>query len=287
MNYLERTNQALDFIETGLRDELSGGEVAYNTAFSRFHFHRIFLALTGQTIKEYITARRMTEAARELIESRKPIIDIALDYQFETQESFTRAFNRYFGTSPGRYRKNAVHLDGLYQSPLRLSAQGPCGKDTFFFAGTVEKAPFTVAGLSQRCSTTKLDNGLIDLWKQLSLRGNELQQKTASAHGYGVCLFDDSCRNHEFDYLAGVEIAAGSHIPEGFQSCTITHQHYAVFTVRGIHNIVPAYRYFFGTWLKQNDVAWENAPDFEYYDERYDTQHPFESELDLYLPISG
>ncbi|UYO99245.1 helix-turn-helix transcriptional regulator [Oceanotoga sp. DSM 15011] len=75
-----------------------------------YHFHRIFNELTGETLKSYIRKRRLTEASKDLLNCNNSIIDIAFDYGFESQESFTRAFKKVFKVTPGKYRKRIITL---------------------------------------------------------------------------------------------------------------------------------------------------------------------------------
>lgn len=98
-------NQAIDYIENNLTEAISLETISAAAGYSLFHFSRLFLELIGQTPGEYLRKRRLSEAACELVNSRKCILDIALDYQFQSQEAFTRSFKRLFRTSPGAYRK--------------------------------------------------------------------------------------------------------------------------------------------------------------------------------------
>ena len=101
----ELINRALDYIEDNLTRAMTPDHIAAVAGYSRYHFGRLFRAMTGQRLAEYVRRRRLCEAARELLLSRQRILDIALDYQFESQEAFTRAFKKEFGTSPGLYRR--------------------------------------------------------------------------------------------------------------------------------------------------------------------------------------
>jgi len=285
MDYLDRTNQALDFIESSLKDEITTGDVAFNCAFSLFHFHRIFLAITGQTIKEYIRKRRLTEAARELVESEKPIIDIALDFQFEAQESFTKAFKKYFGITPGRYRRGGMHFDRLYQHCLTLGEDRTAGSDSFFFAQIALLPAFMVVGMRRRCTSAASDNGIPEFWNTLKSLESEIGNMADPAHRYGICMPVESGGAHDFDYVAAVRVTSIDRLPAGMEGIHIDEQKYAVFTAKGVQNIIPLYGYISGRWIRENDYSWAKAPDFEFYDRRFDPDRPFESEVDIYIPV--
>lgn len=105
MEYIHPINRAIDYIEANLTQEIDLSEVAAVAGYSPFHFGRLFRAMTGETPGGYIRKRRLSEAARQLLASKRRILDIALDHQFGSQAAFTRAFRAAFGISPGAYRK--------------------------------------------------------------------------------------------------------------------------------------------------------------------------------------
>lgn len=90
MNNYERVQKSVDFMEEHLKEPVTLDEIAWVTCFSLPHFYRLFNALAGRTIKDYLRLRRLSEAAKEVASTGRSILDIALDYQFQSQESFTR-----------------------------------------------------------------------------------------------------------------------------------------------------------------------------------------------------
>ena len=105
MNSYERVQSAIDYIENHLTESIPLESVARAACFSLPHFYRIFHALVGHSIKEYIRKRRLSEAAIRIATTPESLIQICFDYQFNSQESFTRAFQSMFGITPGRFRK--------------------------------------------------------------------------------------------------------------------------------------------------------------------------------------
>jgi AraC family transcriptional regulator len=105
MEYIHPINCAIDYIEANLTQEIDLSEVAAAAGYSLFHLSRLFRAMTGETPGGYIRKRRLSEAACQLLTSKRRILDIALDHQFGSQAAFTRAFRAAFGISPGAYRK--------------------------------------------------------------------------------------------------------------------------------------------------------------------------------------
>jgi len=105
-DYEQRIGRVLVRISEELESELTPTSLARTAAFSSHHFQRIFHAVTGRTLGEYIRGQRLNRAAKELRETKTPIMHIAGSAGYETQESFTRAFARRFGTSPAAFRRS-------------------------------------------------------------------------------------------------------------------------------------------------------------------------------------
>src|SRR5690625_2931570 len=93
------------YVEENLHEPLKLEDIAKQVGFSKFHFHRIFQSLIGMTVIEYIRMRRLANASAALLYTSERILDIALYYQFESQESFTRAFKVIYKLPPGQYRR--------------------------------------------------------------------------------------------------------------------------------------------------------------------------------------
>ena len=105
MNFeLETIKKVVDYIEENLNDELNLDKIAEKAGYSKFHLHRIFSKIVGETIHKYIQKRRLTEAARKLVYTDESIIDIALISGYESQQAFTLAFKKMYKSSPQMYR---------------------------------------------------------------------------------------------------------------------------------------------------------------------------------------
>ena len=105
MRYDDRIQHSVDYIDTHLMEDINLDEVAACSGYSLSHFHRVFPAITGFTLKEFVRNKRLAAAARRLVDGRERILDIALDCGFESQEVFTRAFTALYGLTPGSFRE--------------------------------------------------------------------------------------------------------------------------------------------------------------------------------------
>ena len=105
--YLARINRALDHIDANLGGALTLDELADAACFSRFHFHRLFSALVGETLADYIRRVRLQRAAARLTQCPKDsITTVALDCGFSSPSVFARAFRERFGVSASDWRRS-------------------------------------------------------------------------------------------------------------------------------------------------------------------------------------
>lgn len=110
---VESTHRAVEYIESNLHNDISVGQVADEVGYSLFHFIRTFNRLVHHTPYDYLMRRRLSEAANVLTISQQRIIDIAQDFCFESQESFSRAFKKMFYLQPSQWREQKP--DGIWQ----------------------------------------------------------------------------------------------------------------------------------------------------------------------------
>ncbi len=96
---------AIDYIESHLHEKPDLEAIAEVLHYSKYHLHRMFKGTVGLTIQTYAQRRRLTEAAKLLVFSDKPILEIALTAGYESQQSFTDSFRAMYKKAPNRYRE--------------------------------------------------------------------------------------------------------------------------------------------------------------------------------------
>ena len=101
-------------------DASSLDEVADEMGFSKFYLNRVFQEYVQTTIYQYILERRLTEAARQLIDTDDPIVDVAYDAGYQSQQAFTSAFSTIYLCTPMKYRMRQQF------TPLRKPYQAQC-----------------------------------------------------------------------------------------------------------------------------------------------------------------
>ena len=284
MNYFERVQNAVDFIEVNLNEPLDLKEVARAAGFSLYHFHRVFQAASGYTLKEYIRKRRLAEAALELRNTKKGILDIALDYGYESQEAFTRAFQKETGRVPGDFRKTRSSFRSFPVLDINLKTKK--GDIIMIEPKIVEKEGFMVIGPAIRTTGDNEENfkRIPNFWiecnnnKVFETIPNLINNNTC----YGICL---DMKGNEFTYMAAVEVSTLEQIPENMIGREIPRAKYAIFTARGpvTQAVQDMTRYIYGEWVSKSEYSLAESPDFELYDERFNDSD--DCEVDIYVPI--
>jgi len=98
----------IEFIEAHLTEKMDLDIVSNGVHYSKYHLHRMFTNTVGLTIHDYIQRRKLTEAAKLLVFSDRPILDIAFVAGYESQQAFTSAFKEMYKQSPNQFREKEV-----------------------------------------------------------------------------------------------------------------------------------------------------------------------------------
>ncbi|ATG15074.1 TPA: MDR efflux pump AcrAB transcriptional activator RobA [Providencia alcalifaciens] len=146
---MDQTNiirDLLRWIDDNLDKPLSLDNVAARAGYSKWHLQRMFKDVTDQAIGAYIRARRLSRAAVALRLTSRPILDIALQYRFDSQQTFTRAFKKQFNLTPAFYRRTEEWCATGICPPIVLDDHSPLDYEFI----TMEEQP--LVGLEQSCS---------------------------------------------------------------------------------------------------------------------------------------
>src|SRR5882724_4899052 len=108
--YSRRIDRVIDYLRENLHRPVKLGELAHVACFSEFHFHRIFGAVSGETLNNFANRLRLEKAARLLRYSGQSLTDIALDCGFSSSATFSRAFRTGYDTSPSQFRKSGGEI---------------------------------------------------------------------------------------------------------------------------------------------------------------------------------
>lgn len=222
-DWTEGIQNALAYIEVHLTEELDIREIAKQAYVSPFYFQRIFGALCGISVGEYIRSRRLTLAAQELTGTNAKVIDIAAKYGYDSPDSFNRAFQRFHGISPSAARKAGASLKSFAPVKLKLTLEG----GNMLEYKIVEKPQFTVVGLAKKFNPDTSYQKIPKFWDEVMA-----MEKPPVCGMFGICIDEDG-KDQEFDYLIADNYIPWNEIPVGCVSKVIPASTWAVFPCRG------------------------------------------------------
>ncbi|MFH8346881.1 GyrI-like domain-containing protein [Streptomyces sp. NPDC018045] len=150
---LERLNEALDHIEAHICRRIEVTELARIARTSEYHFRRMFSALAGISLSEYIRRRRLTVAGAEVLTGERTLLDIAIRYGYGSGEAFARAFRAVHGVGPGEARRDGAALRSQPRMSFRLIVEGSSSmryriteKEEFHVVGKKARVPLVHQG---------------------------------------------------------------------------------------------------------------------------------------------
>jgi AraC family transcriptional regulator len=166
LDSLQKMNEALNYIEANLTEEMDYQAIARIAYCSEYHFTRMFSFLAGISLSEYIRRRRLTLAAFELNNSNTKVIDVAVKYGYRSADSFTRAFQSMHGVTPSEARNNGQSLKAYPRLTFQLTIRG--GKEMNY--RIEEKEAFRIVGIMKRVPIVfnGVNPEIAAMWKSLN-----------------------------------------------------------------------------------------------------------------------
>ncbi|MEE8601826.1 AraC family transcriptional regulator [Euzebya tangerina] len=274
MTELARQIQAaVDFIEAHLHTNLDLREVSRAAAMGHSTFQRSFRAVTGETVKAYVRARRLSHALDLLESTDLRILDIAFAAGYETQESFARAFKSVMGMTPSAFRHGHRAREVLRRPPINLAYLSHVTSDEISTVPTIQDRPaMTVVGQATRYDLgdrqrNTLGVSLADLWAGFVARAEEV---AGADTGTMIGLISDEEHSGEgLEYVAGVDAPLAS-TPAGMVRRQVPAGRWAVFDHRGLPtDLDHTIDYIYGSWLPRTDERHSSGPDLEIYGPAY------------------
>lgn len=244
MGWAESIGMAINYIEEHICEELTPEMIAEKAAVSPFYFQKGFAMLCGMSIAEYIRGRRLSLAGREVLSTDRRIIDIAMDYGYDSPDSFTKAFTRFHGVTPAAVRKEGGGLRPFAPLKLKISLEG----GSIMNCKIVKKPAFTVLCTERKFSYEEAPAKVPQFWSEHMANGG-----AKTVHGnYGINI-DESMGCKEFSYLIADDFAGGE-VPAGFKTRVIPEFTWAVFPITGSmpEAIQAVEKQIFSEWLPNN-----------------------------------
>lgn len=278
MDWLERMNKALDYIEDNLNGEIEYTKIAQTAYCSEYHFSRMFSSISGISLSEYIRRRRLTLAAFEIQKSDIRIIDVAIKYGYESADSFSRAFKKIHGIKPSEARNTGMELKAFPRISFQISIKGDKGMEY-----RIENLEFElkIVGKSNVVKTNRAFKTIPTLWNKSKKDGftqklidMSWENPKCKLEGLlGVCGKEATIMDEEFNYFMGVRYDGEEN--KDMETLIIPPSTWAVFP-----NVVDAWRRLYSEWIPTSGYEFANLPCIEcYYGPKHKPRH------ELWVPV--
>lgn len=281
MEWLDRLNESLSYLENNLTGNISYEEAAKIACCSTFHYQRMFSYIAGVPLAEYIRRRRMTLAAFDLINGAR-VIDTAMKYGYESPTSFNRAFQSVHGVSPSMAQKEEVKLKAFPRISFQITIKGDVEMDFQI----VKKEAFRIVGvkMSLEKEIEKNFQMVPGFWGETAKSGYLekicaiMDQDIKGVMGLSVCM--NNLDKWEY-YIA---VASEQPVPEGMSAYTVPAGTWAVFHGSGAMPtaIQELEKRAVTEWLPTSGYEYGNAPDIEL----YLNTDPVNAEFEVWVPVA-
>jgi len=289
-DYKRRILRVLTHIQQHLDEPLPLDELAALACFSRYHFHRIFKGMVGESVKEYVRRLRLERAAGRLKLGSASVIEIALDAGYESHEAFTRSFKACFGASPSHFRRIrraqfALVPSGVHYRPgktiqhFRSLRRGENMKVEIKQLQPMRVAFLRHVGPYNEVGAT-WDRLLTILGKDGHLGGDTMM--------LGICHDDPEITPPaKIRYDACVTVGDDFKPTGDIQVQTVAGGEYAITTHTGpYNNLSRTYSEFLGQWLPRSGRELRETPCFEVYLNDPQSTAPEDLLTDIYAPLA-
>jgi len=279
MEWVERLNQSMQYIEEHLTQELDYEQLGRIACCSTYHFQRMFTYMAGVTLSEYIRRRKMSLAAVDLQSGREKIIDIAQKYGYNSPTAFNRAFQGVHGIAPSAVRGEGVSVKSFPPITFAITVKG--AEELQYRVET--KEAFRIVGVSAPLYGEIEDNFMVvpRLWQSAVSDGT--MEKLAGMMDtppmglLGVSACDDQ---EQWKYFIAVSTSKNK---EAFEEYTVPAATWAIFVGSGTNlSVQELERRIIMEWLPTSGYEYDNAPDIEV----YLNPDPKNAQFEVWIPVT-
>lgn len=278
MEWIERLNHAIDYIEEHLTEEIEYEQLGRIACCSAYHFQRMFTYMAGVPLSEYIRRRKMSLAAVDLQGGDAKIIDVAAKYGYSSPTAFNRAFQSVHGIAPSAVKTEGVSVKSFPPLVFKITVKGV--KEMNYRIET--KDAFRVIGVSQPLHRELEKNFAVvpTMWQTAATDGT-VQKLAALMDAEPMGLLGVSACGEEEDWK--YFIAVSSTKPAGeFEEYTVPAATWAVFAGEGTNlSIQDLEQRIVTEWLPTSGYEYGNAPDIEV----YLSPDPQNAKFEVWIPV--
>jgi AraC family transcriptional regulator len=299
LNHNQTIQTVLNYIDDNITKEISAVMIAGKAGYSTYHFSRVFTETIGISVMSYVTWRKLQYALYDLSQGKK-VIDVAMEYGFETHGGFTKAFIHWFGFPP-----SLCHLRLHVNHPMEVDVN--MLKNKFYGGNTmnphiIELSPFSVVGYPSHHTKESIKNtaDAPTFWNTINLDYSTLLTNLydifpKSKHCEISMCYDVDENTGEFSYMLGRGIDNPDdliNIQPDMTCVDIIGGLYAVFSTPPVADSYiqaaqDTWNEIFLQWLPQSEFEFdETRHDFEYHDHRdHGWYFGGKLQIDICIPI--
>lgn len=263
---LERLNQAMEHIERHLDGRIDAAELARIALTSEYHFRRMFSALSGMPLSEYVRRRRLTVAGAEVLAGERTLLEVAVRYGYTSGEAFARAFRAVHGVGPGEARREGAVLTSQPRMSFRLVIEGRSSMEY----RVVEKEAFRVVGRRARVPLVHegVNPAIAEFLRGIPAATVERIAALSAGEPAGLLSVVDKldpgrAEGTELDYYHAVVAAPDAELPAEFDRLDVPAGSWAVFDSTGPfpQTLQYLWRDVFTEWFPSNPYRSRPGPE--------------------------
>ena len=287
--YTQRIDRVIDYLRGNLHRPVKLAELAHVACFSDFHFHRIFSAVSGETLNNFTNRLRLEKAARLLRYSGQSLTDIALDCGFSSSAAFSRAFRAGYDTSPRQFRKSGeIKKSKICKELFPKDEYGlPMSAEEKRAAFPVRLVDFPERQVAYIRVTNAFEMDRVLAAFETMIEWAKSQGIFSQGILFGMSVDDPHVTpKHLYRYEVCLASSSLFECMEGMSKLKMPAMRYAATKVSGdIHMVATAWDYLYRDWLVNSVHEPEHAPALEILLDKENATDWSHFELELCLPV--
>ena len=275
MEWIERLNQAMNYMEEHLTEQVDYEELGRIAGCSSYHFQRMFSYMAGMPLSEYIRKRKMSLAAVDLQGGKIKIIDAAEKYGYSSPTAFNRAFQSIHGIAPSAIKTEGVSVKSFPPITFKLTVKGV--EEMEYRIET--KDAFRIVGVSVPLEKEIEKNFAVipSKWQEISMNGT-LQKLTGMMNAEPMGVLGVSTCNEEEPWRYYIAVSSSKDREE----CTVAAATWAIFSGSGTNQSIQELEQRIVTeWLPTSGYEYGSAPDIEV----YLNPDPANAQYEVWIPV--
>ncbi len=280
MDWIERLNSAVNYIEENIKEPINMEEVSKIACCSTYHFQRMFTYIAGISVSEYIRHRRMSLAAVDLQSGKEKVIDVSIKYGYDSPTAFNRAFKSVHGMAPSLVREEGTIVKAFPPISFKITIKG----DTEMNYRIEKKEAFRIVGISEPLDKEIEKNFKVvpQLWGTAAMNGT-IPRLTAMMEGVPMGLLGVSSCNELDDWRYYIAVTSNQPIESDLEEYIVPDSTWAIFSGEGNgQSMQELERRIITEWLPTSGYEYANAPDVEV----YLSSDPENMKYEVWIPVS-